>query len=49
MIRINRIIFVKPPMSKNPKVDKSQRIKRTTTIVLNIPGSKLIRKRMTTR
>jgi len=44
MIRINKIICPNPPMSKNPNVDKSHRIRRIVAIILNIPGNILMRK-----
>jgi hypothetical protein len=46
---MRRMIFVRPPMNKNPNVEMSQRISRIIAIVRKIPGSNLIRKRITTR
>jgi len=48
-IRIRRMIFERPPISTNPNVEKSQRIRRIIAIVRKIPGNKLIRKRITIR
>ena len=49
MIRINKIICPSPPMSKNPKVDKSHRKRRIVATIRKIPGSMLIRKRIIIR
>jgi hypothetical protein len=46
MMRMSRIIWPNPPIRANPNVDKSQRIRRMIAIVLKIPGSILIRKRI---
>ena len=43
------MIFVKPPINKNPNVERSQRIRRIIATVRKIPGSKLTRKRIITR
>ena len=48
-IRMRRMIFERPPMSTNPNVEKSQRIRRIIAIVRKIPGNRLIRKRITIR
>jgi hypothetical protein len=49
MMRISKIIWLNPPIRANPKVDKSQRIRRMIAIVLKIPGNILIRKRIIMR
>jgi hypothetical protein len=49
MMRINKIKCVRPPINKNPNVDSNQRTRRIIAIVRKRPGSKLIKKRITTR
>jgi len=38
MIRIKRMILEKPPITKNPNVESSHKIKRITASVRKIPG-----------